>query len=62
MSDAPDMFRYDVVTRYLHWLTFLLVVLLWMVGQTITSFHVTPASRRHARCISCSASCWPALS
>ena len=38
MSDAPDMFRYDAVTRYLHWLTFLLVVLLWIIGQTMDFF------------------------
>lgn len=50
MSDAPDMFRYDVVTRTLHWLTFLLVVLLWILGQTIDLFP-RDAGRPEARSV-----------
>ena len=50
MSDAPDMFRYDVVTRILHWLTFLLVVLLWIVGQTMDLFP-RDAGRPEARSV-----------
>ena len=50
MSYAPDMFRYDVVTRYLHWLTFLLVVVLWTSGQT-TDLFPADAGRAAARSV-----------